>query len=144
VNDEIIFMTSDASHTGNLTPLVHEIRHALFQLIESGKESSIDLRRLPLSPQEEHQLETFLGYGEVKADIQALGDTVLIESRFSGVWLETHYNQTSDILGKYVHICICPQLIKAQHQDMSFSLSQLEIAVDALSKSNESPDNQES
>lgn len=90
MTEELIFITSNTENTGNVMPLLHQIRHAFSRLIEQHEETTIDLRRLPLSPGEESQLEAFLGHGEVKADIQALGDTVLIESRFTGVWLETH------------------------------------------------------
>ena len=86
MTEELIFMTSNAEKTGNVMPLLHQIRHALSQLIERQEQTRIDLRRLPLSASEEAQLEAFLGHGEVKADIQALGDTVLIESRYAGVF----------------------------------------------------------
>ena len=133
MTEELIFMTSNTENTGNVTPLLHQIRHALSQLIERQEDTTIDLRRLPLSAGEESQLEAFLGHGEVKADIQALGDTVLIESRFAGVWLETHYNEEAEIMGKYVHICDCPPLIKSQPEDMVLSLNNIVSDIQAMS-----------
>ncbi|APE05207.1 hydrogenase expression protein HupH [Alteromonas sp. RW2A1] len=133
MNEELIFITSNADTTGNVIPLLHQIRHALSQLLAQQEETTIDLRRLPLSASEESQLETFLGHGEVKADIQALGDTVLIESRYTGVWLETHYNEEAEIMGKYVHICDCPQLIKSQPEDMVLSLNNIVSDIQSMS-----------
>lgn len=133
MTEELIFMTSSADKTGNVMPLLHQIRHALSQLIERQEQTTIDLRRLPLSASEEAQLEAFLGHGEVKADIQALGDTVLIESRYAGVWLEIHYNEDVEIMGKYVHICTCPPIIKSQPEDMVLSLSNIVSDIHSLS-----------
>ncbi|HIE55188.1 MAG TPA: hydrogenase accessory protein HupE, partial [Chromatiaceae bacterium] len=42
---------------------------------------------LPLAPGEEKRLEEALGEGEVKATLNALGESRLIETRYSGVWL---------------------------------------------------------
>lgn len=37
MTEELIFMTSNAEKTGNVMPLLHQIRHALSQLIERKK-----------------------------------------------------------------------------------------------------------
>ena len=39
--------------TGNIPPLLHEIRHALTRLAQGEAGTSIDLRSLPLAPGEE-------------------------------------------------------------------------------------------
>ena len=57
MNEELIFITSNADTTGNVIPLLHQIRHALSQLLAQQEETTIDLRRLPLSASEESQLE---------------------------------------------------------------------------------------
>ena len=51
--------------TGNVVPLLHEIRHALERLVDSGEPTMIDLRGIPLAPGEEDALESALGSGEV-------------------------------------------------------------------------------
>tara|TARA_R110002167_G_scaffold25986_7_gene89673 strand:+ start:291 stop:722 length:432 start_codon:yes stop_codon:yes gene_type:complete len=123
--NDIIFTTSQSEATGNIVPLLHEIRHALITLLDSNAETVIDLRRLPLSPEEEEKLETFLGTGEVKADISALGDTTILESRYSGVWLETHYNEASEVMGKYICVARVPAIVLAQPEDMALSVARL-------------------
>ena len=123
--NDIIFTTSQTQETGNIAPLLYEIKHGLQLLLDCGDETVIDLRRLPLNPEEEQKLETFLGTGEVKANVSALGDTTIIESRYSGVWVETHYNEESDIMGKYIRVALFPPILQAQPEDMASSLKRL-------------------
>ena len=47
--------------TGNVLPLLHEIRHALRQLLDTGETTSIDLRGLPMAAGEQERLIGFLG-----------------------------------------------------------------------------------
>ena len=61
------------AETGNVRPLLHEIRHALKRLANGEDGTVIDLRRLPLAPGEEERLDTLLGKGEVHAQVDALG-----------------------------------------------------------------------
>ena len=42
--------------TWNVTPLLHEVKHALKKLIEDGESSIIDLRSIPLAPGEENKI----------------------------------------------------------------------------------------
>ena len=50
----------DEIYTGNVTPILNEIKHALNTLIETGESTTIDLRALPMAPGEEQQLESML------------------------------------------------------------------------------------
>ena len=58
--------------TGNVVPLLYEIRHAIQCQIESGEDTVIDLRSLPMAPGEEARIEEMLGRGEVEATLKAL------------------------------------------------------------------------
>ncbi len=112
--------------TGNLLPLLHEIRHALERLLASGEGTVIDLRALPMAPGEEQRLERALGEGEVQATLDALGRSVIRETRYSGVWHITHYNADDEVLGKYVEIARVPGLIEAQQEAMQEALAELQ------------------
>jgi len=89
-----------APPTGNLVPLLHEIRHALTRWLEQGEEHVIDLRSIPLAPGEEDSLLEQLGEGEVNARLSVLGPSDIIETRYPGVWLITHYNESESIIGR--------------------------------------------
>ena len=59
--------------TQNVKPLLHEVKHALENLIEKGETSIIDLRSIPLAPGEEDKILQTLGKGEVQAQLNSLG-----------------------------------------------------------------------
>ena len=58
--------------SGNVTPLLHEIRHALGLLLATGRTSSIDLKSIPLAPGEEDLILKALGTGNVERDMRVV------------------------------------------------------------------------
>ncbi len=116
-DDEII--------TGNVGPILNEVRHALSKLLEDGDSTIIDLRAMPMGPGEEQQLESLLGIGEVTANIDAMGLSTINETTFAGVWLVTHRNTENEILGKFIEITRYPSILESQTVDMQSALKAL-------------------
>ncbi|MGV6827753.1 MAG: hydrogenase expression/formation C-terminal domain-containing protein [bacterium] len=114
---ESIPVTIDVA-TGNVVPVLHEIAHALKTLLDSGEPSVIDLRSMPMSTNEESQVLEALGSGEIVATLNALGHSEIIETRFAGVWLITHYNSEQEIMARMIEICECPEILSAPQQDI--------------------------
>lgn len=104
--------------TGNDILILNEIRHALKKLIDSGETTTIDLRALPMAPGELDRIEEMLGKGEISATLDALGQSTIVETRASGVWLITHLNTEGETLGKYIEISPFPHLLRAHEEDM--------------------------
>jgi hydrogenase-1 operon protein HyaF len=111
--------------THNVVPLLHEIRHGLARLLENGAATAIDLRGIPMAPGEEERIIRELGTGEVQACLSALGPSEIMETRFPGVWLVTHYNGDNEVIGKFIEVCDMPQILKAQADDIREGLAQL-------------------
>jgi hydrogenase-1 operon protein HyaF len=116
--------------TWNVKPILHEIRHALRKLLETGESSIIDLRSIPLAPGEEDTIIDTLGCGEVHAKLNALGPSEIYETRFAGVWLITHFNEENSIISRFIEITAFPDILKSQSDDMTFSLDLLEDELD--------------
>ena len=133
IDNEIFFTAAQSVDTGNVTPLLHEIRHALARLIAHQTETVIDLRRIPLTPNEEAHLSTFLGSGEVQATVNAMGPTEIQETSYSGVWIVTHYNTEGEMLGKNITIAIVPGLVNAQIEEIQSSNDQFIADLESLS-----------
>ena len=112
--------------TWNVQPILHEVRHALKQLIDTGAACIIDLRSIPLAPGEEQKLIDTLGRGEVHARLNALGPSEIIETRFPGVWLVTHYNEENSIISRFIEITELPDILRSQREDMINALAALE------------------
>ena len=116
--------------TWNVQPILHEIRHALAALIETGETRVIDLRSIPLAPGEEQSIIDTLCCGEVHAKLNALGPSEIYETRFAGVWLITHYNEENNIIGRFIEITRIPDILQSQDEDMNDALTQLETELD--------------
>ncbi|HID44438.1 MAG TPA: hydrogenase accessory protein HupE [Chromatiaceae bacterium] len=112
--------------TGNVQPLLHEIGHALRELLNNNKETCIDLHALPMAPGEEARLVEALGKGEISVQLRALGKSRIDETKYPGVWLITHFNANEEVVGKFIEITRIPDLIKSQREDIAAGLLNLE------------------
>jgi hydrogenase-1 operon protein HyaF len=113
--------------THNVEPLLHEIKHALDKLIESGKTTMIDLRSLPLAPGEEDKILNTLGQGEVQAQLNALGISEVLETKYPGVWIVTHYNDEQNIISRFIEVTTMPEILCSQTEDVMEAYSRLTL-----------------
>lgn len=123
--EECAIETPGNAPTGNVAPLLHEIRHALQQWLDKGEEHAIDLRGIPMTAAEEQKLAEVLGEGELAARLSLVGISEVIETRFPAVWMITHYNEDNKIVGRYIEICQIPAILKSQQEDARAGLEQL-------------------
>jgi hydrogenase-1 operon protein HyaF len=111
--------------TQNVKPLLYEIKHGLNTLIETGKSTIIDLRSIPLAPGEEDKILNTLGQGEVQAQMNALGLSDVIETRYAGVWVVTHFNDEGNIISRFIEVTTMPEILNSQTEDIMTAYSQL-------------------
>ena len=116
--------------TQNVKPLLHEIKHALDNLIETGRTSIIDLRSIPLAPGEEDKILNTLGRGEVLAQLNALGLSEVIETQYAGVWLVTHYNDEEHIISRFIEVTTMPEILCSQTEDIMAAYSHLTLELE--------------
>jgi hydrogenase-1 operon protein HyaF len=119
-------LEENVSDTGNLDSVLSEIKFALQQLLQQKTSHCIDLRAMPWSPGEEARLEKFLGLGEVSVELNALGKSTFNETRFSGIWIVSHYNQEAELIGKLIEITYMPEMIFSQYDDVKNSLKKIQ------------------
>ena len=111
--------------TLNVVPLLHEVRHALERLLESGEPTTIDLGAIPLAPGEFDKIDAALGTGEVKVMLDAMGPSQIYETQFSGVWRITHLNAANEVVGRYIEVTRIPEILLAQETDVRVGLDLL-------------------
>lgn len=104
--------------TWNVLPLLHQIKHAMDNLLDNNINEVIDLRSIPLAPGEEDNLLKILGQGEVKAQLNALGPSEILETQFNGVWLVTHYNDENEIVSRHIEVTYMPEILLSQTMDI--------------------------
>ena len=123
--------------TGNLVPILNEIRQALADYLATGSPKTIDLLAMPFGPGDEAGLLQALGSGEVSAELQALGPSRVWETRFAGVWLLDHANEAGERLALQVEITDVPALLRSQPEDIRFALEALDGQLESLSNTEE-------
>lgn len=122
--------------TQNVKPLLHEIKHALENLIENGETSIIDLRSIPLAPGEEDKILSTLGKGEVQARLNSLGLSEINETQYAGVWVVTHYNDEDSIISRFIEVTRMPEILSSQTEDIRAAYSSLTLDLDENQETN--------
>jgi len=116
--------------TLNVKPLLNEVKHALDNLIETGRSTIIDLRSIPLAPGEEDRILQTLGQGEVLAQLNALGLSEIIETQYAGVWIVTHYNDEDHIISRFIEVTTMPEILCSQTEDIMAAYSRLRLTLE--------------
>jgi hydrogenase-1 operon protein HyaF len=111
---------------GNALPVLHEIRHALERLVETGESRVIDLNAMPFGPGDERRLLELLGHGEIEARLNALGATEIRETAVPGVWLVDHRNAEGERLVLHVEIAEVPAILRTQAEDLREAVAALD------------------
>jgi len=128
---EVVNSPVGAVPTGNVTPLLHEIRHALQRLIDSGESTAIDLLAIPMAPGEVDEIKKRLGSGEIEAALNALGKSVIRETAIPGVWLVEHFNVNDELLARVIEVTRVPDIIRTDLRDLNDGLARLTGELDA-------------
>lgn len=105
--------------------ILNEITALLEALISSGQTSSIDLHRAPLGKQDITRLRDMLGRGELGAELDCLGPTRIRETAVSGVWWITHYSDDRRIVGEFIEVTTCPEMLRTPENELASGLSLL-------------------
>lgn len=105
--------------------VVSEIAGMLKGLLESGEGGSIDLGSLPLGAADMALIEESLGEGEVSAEVDSLGLTLVRESGVPGVWWVTHLSESGDVMARFIEVAECPEILLAPHEDIQEGLDGL-------------------
>ena len=111
--------------TRNILPLLHEVKHALHNLINIGEPTIIDLRSIPLATGEEEKILNTLGRGEIQAHLDALGPSEIIETAYAGVWIVTHYNDENEVISRFIEISKIPDILASQSEDITTAYKRL-------------------
>jgi hydrogenase-1 operon protein HyaF len=119
-----------APRSGNAKALLREI-HQLLAALAAGKAGgAIDLRALPLTQGDFDELRAVLGDGAVEARIQALGESIVRETRFPGIWWVTHCNEAGETVAELIEIAAVPLILCTPAEDVSDGLVRFERALD--------------
>ncbi|MBK1719517.1 hydrogenase expression/formation protein [Thiocystis violacea] len=111
---------------GHALSILHQIRHALGILIETGEETRIDLNAMPFGPGDLERLTDVLGRGEVQASVEALGPTLIQETAIPGVWLVDYRGTEDQRLTLHIEIALTPEILRPRPEDLAESIATLD------------------
>lgn len=111
--------------TENVMPILHQVRHALTEWLDTGEGMTIDLNAIPMTEHEFEALEHVLGQGEIVVSMEALGHSEVRETAFYGVWWVFHNDGEGKSFGRYLEITDVPDIVKAQREDVQDALAHL-------------------
>ncbi|MCR4378365.1 MAG: hydrogenase expression/formation protein [Rhodospirillales bacterium] len=118
--------------TGNASPVLHEVKHALIQLLKTGAESVIDLGAIPFAPGDDRVLNEILGIGEVHATLTVMGESHVRETAIPGVWCVDHLDENGEYQSRFIEVTYMPNILKTQREDAERGLETLAERLGAL------------
>jgi len=114
--------------TQNLRPLLLQIEQALQDLVDGGAATTIDLTAMPFSARDEEDLRQQLGQGEVTAELEVFGATLIQETALSGVWLVEHKDAEGHRLTLHLEVTPVPSILITPEADIADGLTLLKGA----------------
>ncbi|ACH85064.1 hydrogenase expression/formation protein [Acidithiobacillus ferrooxidans] len=122
---DIIPIHPAPSPAANAPALLQEIAAALDVLLLSGRRHCIDLGSLPLSPADRDLLRETLGTGEIRMELEALGNSRIEETGVPGVWWVRHSSEDGILLTESLEVCHVPEIVPADTTDIAIGLRRL-------------------
>ena len=122
---DIIPIHPAPSPAANAPALLQEIAAALDVLLLSGRRHCIDLGSLPLSSADRDLLRETLGTGEVRMELEALGNSRIEETGVPGVWWVRHFSEDGILLTESLEVCHVPEIVPADTTDITIGLQRL-------------------
>jgi len=104
---------------GGVAAILSELATLLERLVRGEPAGSIDLRSLPMSPQDRAELQRVLGEGEVQATIDARGLSKIRETRISGVWWVEHFDEQGELIAELIAVSRIPEILASVTDEMA-------------------------
>jgi hydrogenase-1 operon protein HyaF len=112
---------------GGIAAVLAELIGMLERVAVGGDAAAIDLRSLPMSPEDRIELQATLGQGEVQATLSAGGISTLRETGVSGVWWVEHRDRQGELVAELIEVTAIPQILEASNEEMAAGASALRV-----------------
>ena len=104
---------------GGVNAILHEIVRLLERLATLAEPAAIDLRSLPMSPQDRTELQRALGEGEVLATLNAEGTSIIHETRVPGDWWVEHLDQAGELIAELIEVTRVPEILASASDEIA-------------------------
>jgi len=116
------------SHTigGGTRAILFELAAALRRLDGTGEGTAIDLKSLPMAPDEFNELKHALGRGELELELDIDGTTQIRETAHAGIWWIQHKNRAERVISEYIEVNRFPEFLAADPEQIQAAAHKLE------------------
>jgi hydrogenase-1 operon protein HyaF len=104
---------------GGVAAILSELATLLERLAKTETVSVIDLRSLPMSPQDRTELQRALGEGEVQATVNAEGLSKIRETGVSGLWWVEHFDRHGELVAEMIEVTLVPQILSSASDEIA-------------------------
>lgn len=104
---------------GGVAAILSELVTLLERLAETDEPAMIDLRSLPMGPQDRLELQRALGDGEVKAAVDAQGLSTIRETGVSGVWWVEHRDNQGELVAEMIEVARVPLILASDSDEIA-------------------------
>jgi hydrogenase-1 operon protein HyaF len=116
---------------GGVAAILSELATLLERLVHGELSGSIDLRSLPMSPEDRAELQRVLGEGEVQATVDAQGLSKMRETGVAGIWWVQHFDQQSELIAELLEVSRIPEMLVSATDEMAASARDLRAHITA-------------
>jgi len=106
---------------GGVAAVLSELVGMLERIAVGGDTATIDLRSLPMGPDDRLALQGILGEGEVHVTLSAEGVSTLRETGVSGVWWIEHRDRPGELVAELIEVAAIPKILEASTEEMAAS-----------------------
>jgi hydrogenase-1 operon protein HyaF len=110
---------------GGVAAILTEMIGLLERLANGAEPAAIDLRSLPMSPQDRTELQRVLGEGEVQATVNAGGLSSIRETRISGVWWVEHRDDRGELIAELIEVTRVPEILASAPDEIAAGAREL-------------------
>jgi hydrogenase-1 operon protein HyaF len=116
---------------GGVAAILSELATLLERLVRGEPSRSIDLRSLPMSPQDRGELQRALGDGEVQATVDAQGISKMRETRIAGVWWVEHFDEQGELVAELLEVSRVPEMLASASDEIAAGVRDLRAQITA-------------
>jgi hydrogenase-1 operon protein HyaF len=131
-------LVSDGGLGGGVTAILSELAALLEQLVEINESATIDVRSLPMSPDDRVRLKAALGDGEVQATVNAQGISVLRESSIPGIWWVEHRDEHGEVVVESLEVTRIPAFLMSAPDEIRSGVRALREKIAATTQTGSS------
>ncbi len=104
---------------GGVAAILTELATLLERLATEQTPAAIDLRSLPMSPQDRAELQRTLGEGEVQATVRARGLSSIRETQVAGVWWVEHRDAQGELIAELLEVTRIPEILASAPDEIA-------------------------